>query len=188
MRPVAMTLVRPAAAHLPSYVEALRSGWSPDTLRPEAATEQLATIEEDAAGFLAGLEDRDPRGATVTLPDGSRVPRLPWIVRWMWDGGFVGSINLRWQHGTSELPPRVLGHIGYSVVPGKRRQGHATRALGLMLAEARAVGLAWVELTADPENAASHRTIEKNGGVLVERFEKAPAYGGGPSLRYRVDL
>ena len=74
------------------------------------------------------------------------------------------------------------------MLPGKRRQGHATRALGLMLGEARAVGLAWVELTADPDNAASQRTIEKNGGVLVERFAKAAAYGGGPSLRYRIDL
>ncbi|MFO1143652.1 MAG: GNAT family N-acetyltransferase [Amaricoccus sp.] len=183
-----MTLVRPGPSHLPSYVAALRSGWSPDNLRPEAAADQLAAIEADAGRFLAAIDDRDPRGATVTLPDGSLVPRLPWLVRWMWDEGFVGSINLRWQQGSNELPPRILGHIGFSVIPAKRRQGHATRALGLMLEEARAVGLAWVELTADPDNAASLRTIEQNGGVLVERFEKAPAYGGGASLRYRIGL
>jgi predicted acetyltransferase len=72
--------------------------------------------------------------------------------------------------------------------PWKRRLGHATRALALILPEARARGLAFVELTTEPGNTASQRTIEKNGGRLVERFQKAPAYGGGPSLRYRIDL
>ena len=84
------------------------------------------------------------------------------------------------------MPPHVLGHIGFAVVPWKRRLGHATRALALLLPEARARGLAFVELTTEPENLASQRVIEKNGGQLVERFEKAPAYGGGPSLRYRI--
>jgi predicted acetyltransferase len=183
-----LTLVRPSAAHLPAYAAALARGWSPDTMRPEVAQEQLARIAEDAPGFLASLEDEDPQGATVTLPDGSRVPRLPWLVRWMWDGGFAGSINLRWPPAGAPMPPHVLGHIGFSVVPWKRRLGHATRALALILPEARARGLAFVELTTEPGNTASQRTIEKNGGRLVERFQKAPAYGGGPSLRYRIDL
>ena len=46
----------------------------------------------------------------------------------------------------------------------------------------------FVELTTEPENLASQRVIERNGGQLVERFEKAPAYGGGTSLRYRITL
>ena len=86
------------------------------------------------------------------------------------------------------MPPHVLGHIGFAVVPWKRRRGHAARALALLLPVARARGLAFVELTTEPDNLASQRTIERNGGRLVERFEKAPAYGGGASLRYRIDL
>ena len=86
------------------------------------------------------------------------------------------------------MPPHVLGHVGFSVVPWKRRLGHATRALELLLPEAQARGLGFVELTTDPENTASQRVIEKNGGRLVGRFEKAPAYGGGTSLRYQIDL
>jgi hypothetical protein len=113
-----LTLVRPSAAHLPAYAAALARGWSPDTMRPEVAQEQLARIAEDAPGFLASLEDEDPQGATVTLPDGSRVPRLPWLVRWMWDRGLAGSINLRWPPAGAPMPPHVLGHIGFSVVPG----------------------------------------------------------------------
>ena len=87
-----------------------------------------------------------------------------------------------------EDPPHVLGHIGFSVVPWKRGRGYATRALALLLPEARTRGLPHVELTTEPDNLPSQRTIEKNGGVLVERFEKAPAYGGGASLRYRIEL
>ena len=151
-------------------------------------TSSWPRIRHDPAAFLALLEDDDPRDRPVTLPDGSQVPRLPWLVRWMWDGEFAGSINLRWPRAGQPMPPHVLGHIGYAVVPWKRGRGYATRALALILPEARARGLAFVELTTEPENLASRRTIETNGGVLVERFEKAAAYGGGASLRYRIDL
>jgi predicted acetyltransferase len=106
----------------------------------------------------------------------------------MWDGEFCGSINLRWQDGTPDLPPHCLGHIGYSVVPWKQRQGYATQALREMLPLARDVGLPYVEITTDPDNLGSQRVIEANGGVLVERFDKGPAYGGTAGLRYRVPL
>ena len=76
----------------------------------------------------------------------------------------------------------------FGAVPWKRGQGYATRALGLILPEARAQGLPWVELSTDPENIASQRVIEANGGVLVERFTKLPAYGSAESLRYRITL
>lgn len=106
----------------------------------------------------------------------------------MWDGAFCGSIGFRWQAGTSALPPHVLGHIGFGVVPWKRRLGCATRALALMLQEATRRDLRHVELTADPLNMASHRVIVANGGVLIERFRKEPAYGGAEALRFRIML
>jgi predicted acetyltransferase len=184
-----LALVRPAAEHLPSYVDALRRGWSPDNVRPRATAEaHLAGIASDPEGFLAGLDLRDPAGATIELPDGSRVPRLPGFVRWIWDGAVAGSIGLRWQPGTDVLPAHVLGHVGYAVVPWKQRRGYATEALRLLKPEARAVGLGALEITVDPDNLASRRTIERNGGVLVERFRKVPAYGGGESLRYQLPL
>ena len=157
-------------------------------MRPETAREQLEHIAQDPAGFLAGLVDRDAKGPPVTLPDGSTVPRLPGYRKWMWDGEFCGSIGFRWQPGTSALPPHVLGHIGYAVVPWKQRRGYATIALGLLLPDARAEGLEYVELTSDPENSASHRVITENGGVLVERFVPPPQYGPDEKLRFRIDL
>ena len=185
-----MELVRPTAAHLAGYVDALQRGWSADTVRgAAAAAEELARIAQDAPGFLASLEDLEARGGPVTLPDGRQVPRLPGFRRWMWDAqGFGGSINARWQAGTEALPPHVLGHVGYAVVPWRRREGLATRALAQLLPELRALGLRWIWVTTDPGNPASQRVIEANGGVLLERFAKPASFGGGEALRYRIEL
>jgi predicted acetyltransferase len=184
-----MELVWPSPDRLPGYVDALLRGYSPDNLRGRAAAqEELARIAADPGGFVASLVDREAKGAAIVLPDGSTADRLPGYVRWMWDGGFCGSIGLRWQRGTEALPPHCPGHIGYAVVPWKRRRGYATAALRAILPEARAEGLAWVEITTDPDNVASRRVIEANGGVLVERTTRPPQLGGTPALRYRIDL
>jgi len=160
-----MQLVEPALERLDSYAAALRQGWSPSNTR-DVSGEQLAQIAADAAGFIAQFTTP---GGTVTLADGTVVPRLPGPVRWMWDGAFCGSISLRYQPGTEALPPTALGHIGYPVVPWKRRSGHATAALRRMLPHAIAAGLRWVELTTDADNAPSQRVILANGGVLMAR-------------------
>jgi predicted acetyltransferase len=182
-------LVWPAEAYLPVYVDALRHGWSADNVRREAAiAEELEKIARDPGGFVRSLVDREAKGPPVILPDGSTVPRLPGFRKWMWDGEFCGSVGLRWQPGTSTLPPHVLGHIGYAVVPWKQGRGYATRALGLLLPDARAEGLEYVEITTNPDNLASQRVILANGGVFVERFTKTPQYGDEEGLRYRIDL
>ena len=179
------TLVKPSLDHLPSYKSALERGWGPDNLR-EAEREHLAKIAQDPVLFLAQHDDPHALAGPVTLPDGSQVARLPGITRWLRDGEFCGSINLRWQKGTSALPSYVLGHIGFSVVPWKRRLGYATRALALLLPEARAQGLEYVELTTAPDNFASQKVILANSGKLIERFKKAAAYGGDEGLRFRI--
>ncbi len=182
-----MKLVWPAREYLPGYVEALERGWSPDNLRGEvAAREELQRIAADADAFLASLVDKEGKGPPVTLLDGTKVPRLPGYRRWLWDGEFCGSIGFRWQRGTEALPPYCLGHIGYAVVPWKQRCGYATLALRDMLAEAKAEGLRWVEITTSTDNIASQKVIERNGGVLVEEFVTPPALGGQRELRYRV--
>jgi predicted acetyltransferase len=184
-----MELVWPSIEYLSSYVDALERGWSPDNVRGQvAAGEELARIAADAPAFLASLVDREAAGDPVTLRDGTKVPRLPGYRRWLWDGEFCGSIGFRWQRGTEALPAHCLGHIGYAVVPWKRRRGYATRALGEMLREARAEGLRFVEITTQPENVASQRVIAANGGVFVEEFVTPPALGGLRELRYRVFL
>lgn len=178
-------LIRPTREHLPSLLSALDRGWVPADAPAQRVRERALS---DPAALLAEAEDREGRLPPIQLPDRTLAARLPSITRWIWDGEFAGRISLRWQRGTVELPPTCLGHIGYVVVPWKRRQGYATAALALMLQEARALNLPYVELTTDPDNVASQRVIEANGGVLHERFAKLPMYGGTEGLRYRIAL
>jgi predicted acetyltransferase len=182
-----MHLVWPSIEHLPSYVAALERGFSPDNVRGlETTREELAAIALDPARFLAGLVDLEAKGPPITLPDGTVVKRLPGYKRWMWDGEFCGTIGFRWQPRTLELPPYVLGHVGYAVPAWKQGRGYATRALALLLPDAKARGLAWIELTTDLDNIPSQRVILNNGGVLIERFIKPAAYGSTEGLRYRI--
>jgi predicted acetyltransferase len=183
-----LELIRPSLDALPDYAAALERGWSPDNVRQAAAREELESIKTDPVLFVGRLDDPDARGGPVTLPDGSVVPRLPGFRRWLWDGAFCGSIGFRWQPGTCALPPHVLGHIGFAVVPWKRGNGYATRALALLLRKIGNKGLTFVELTTDPDNIASQRVIQANGGQLVGRFEKPAAYGGKEAYRFRINL
>ena len=184
-------LATPSRELLPAYLDALRRGWSPDNMQPEkTAAREIEEIKRDADGFLSlKADDRAARGGPIQLPDGSQVARLPGYARWIWDGEFCGSIGFRWSPGTPELPPHCPGHIGYAIVPWKRRRGYATRALGLMLELARGEALPYVTITVDAGNAVSQRVIVANGGGFVERFRLPPEYlDDDEMLRYRIHL
>lgn len=98
---------------------------------------------------------------------------------WIVDGDeFLGYLAVR-----HALTPYLLeegGHIGYSVRPSRRREGHATRAFRLALDEARSLGLERALVTCDHDNLPSRLTIEHAGGVLEDRR--------GDKLRYWFDL
>ena len=122
------------------------------------------------------------------LPDGSSAARLPGFRLWLWDTEFCGSFLCGGSRAHQSCPLYVLGHIGYAVVPWKEGRGYAKLALKLMLGHARAEGLQHVEITTNPDNAASRRVIEANGGVLIERFRRPAQYGGTDAVRYRITL
>lgn len=159
-----LRLTVPAPARLPAYVAALERGWSSSSVH-DVSGKELAEIGVDAHAFIARL--RRHEGSHMTLPDGTAQEWLPARVFWLWNHGFCGVINLRFQPGTLDLPPHVSGHIGYAVVPWRRGEGIATQALGLMLPIAWALGLPRVLLTCDETNMASRRVIEANGGVAA---------------------
>lgn len=183
-----MNLVTPSLDYLSSYAAALRRGWSPSSSREEMRLEELGRIADDPEAFVTCEAEAFAQRPPMRLHDGSYVARLPGYSRWMWDGEFCGSIGLRWQPDTPELPPWCFGHIGYGVVPWKQRRGYATEALRQLLPEAKAVGLPYVYITTTTDNVASQRVIEANQGILLNHFTMDHAHGGADGLRYRIDL
>ncbi|TNM48230.1 GNAT family N-acetyltransferase [Nocardioides albidus] len=118
--------------------------------------------EAGCAAFVAMTE----LTSTADL-DGTRVPSTYfWIAAT--DGGpddeLVGFLHLR--HLLNVVLFEAAGHIGYSVRPSARRQGHATRALALGVRAAAGLGIDQVLVTCDTDNEASRRTIEAGGGLF----------------------
>ena len=176
-----LRLLAPSLDRLPQYEAALAAGWSPDTER-NVSGEQLAALRRNPHAFLFDLTRQD---GTIVTASGRQVRRLPSRVFWLDDDEFCGIINLRFLAGSDALPDYVSGHIGYAVVPWKRRRGYATRALSMLLPVAREVGLNRVELTCDDDNEASRRVILANGGRPAGSRTEA---SGKTKLVFTIDL
>lgn len=130
------------------------------------------------ADDFAGAIERLERAELGVVPDGL----VPWTTYWLVDsdGNMLGGCRLR--HRLSEALWQDGGHIGYDTRPSFRNRGLATHMLALALEKARNRGLTWVLLTVAPDNVASIRVIEKNGG---QRIGVASESG---NLQFRIDL
>lgn len=182
-----MELISPDMEHLPLFVAAMERSIAEASLETWYAQEQLRLAREEPELLLTQSNDMVGVG-TVRLSDGTEVPRLPGFSRWMWDGQIAGTINFRWQAGTTELPPDCLGHIGYETFAWMRQRGYATSALKQMLALVKPLGIPFVELTTNIDNIASQKVIQNNGGVLVKEIEKPASSGGGRGYLFRIAI
>ena len=128
--------------------------------------DQVATIEREARG---------------DVPPG-RVPADFYFA--IVDGDIIGRISVR--HALTDHLLEVGGHIGYWVAPDHRRKGYATEMLRLGLDRLRALGLDRALVTCDDSNAASAKTIERNGGILEDIRQLD--HESEPKRRYWIGL
>ncbi|MDR3263294.1 MAG: GNAT family N-acetyltransferase [Clostridiales bacterium] len=85
------------------------------------------------------------------------------------DKKIVGIIDIR--HYLNDFLKGYGGHIGYGVRPSERRKGYATEILRLGLEYCKTINLTHIMLACYKDNAASAKTIVKNGGIFEKEFE-----------------
>ena len=144
--------------------------------------ERLPQFIED----LVSLGDIELSGAQY--PD-----RVLWLVT---EDQYIGQASIRPDLSTSYLLT-YGGHIGYSIRPSQRRQGHGKNILALTLSASREMGLKRVLVTCDSDNIGSRKIIEHNGGRFESTMNMTTrtfrAEGRKPArsidkLRYWIDL
>ncbi len=84
----------------------------------------------------------------------------------------MGKISLRL--GNTPHLVSYGGHMGYRVEEPFRGHRHAARSIRLLLPLAKEHELSPLWITCDPDNAASRRSCELAGGVLVEIVDLPP--------------
>jgi len=152
---------------LASVREMLADDWSARWTGLPA--QELRTVEEvadpaDFAVYTTRLRD-------LALPGTSRPDGLvPQTTLWWVEGDdYLGGLSIR--HQLTDSLREFGGHIGYSVRPSARRQGHASAMLAAALPLARDLGIDPALITCDDTNVGSRRVIESNGGIFEDQRE-----------------
>ena len=86
----------------------------------------------------------------------------------------IGFLAIR--HTLNDFLLEIGGHIGFSVRPARRGEGHASRALALALDRAAELGVEQALVTCDLDNEPSRRTIVRNGGVFEDERKGKKRY------------
>lgn len=124
------------------------------------------------ADFPAYLTRKADMAQGVGLEDWMVPASTFWL---MADGVPAGQGNLR--HRLTDALREAGGHIGYAVASDHRGKGYGRELLRLMLEEARRMGITEeILVTVYPDNAASRRVAEANGGQLRRETEERAYY------------
>ena len=90
----------------------------------------------------------------------------------------LGATSLRYKSAG------INGHIAYGVRPSERRKGYATKMLAMALPLMREYGENPVVISCAKDNLGSAKTIQKNGGRLIEEVDDE----GELTQIYHIDL
>lgn len=116
----------------------------------------------DYSGYKRWLSRQEEWSEGRNLPDGYVAQTLYWLV----DGGMpVGIGKIR--HALTAESRESGGNVGYAIASACRGRGYGKVLLGLLLEEAKKMGLDEILLTVDKGNIASKKVVEANGGILV---------------------
>lgn len=94
--------------------------------------------------------------------DWKEVQRLYFLVN---GERLLGAISLRYKSAG------VDGHIGFGIRPSERRKGYAAKMLSLALPILWEQGQNTIIISCAKDNVGSAKTIQKNGGKLIEEME-----------------
>lgn len=146
-------------------------------------TDYYEMYKEGLVDFNKYIEKLENRKEGIGLPKWWG----PYFTYWLMDDhkGILGSIRIR-KELTSEFLKNFGGHIGYDISPSHRKNGYGRLILKLGLEKTRQININPVLITCEPDNYASMRVIEANGGV----FESEIVYDVNNRVirRYWIDM
>ena len=131
-----------------------------------------SAYQMDYAAFPAWLEKKVNMARGIGLEDWM----VPATTFWLMDGDTpVGQGNLR--HRLTDALRQAGGHIGYAVASDQRGKGYGRALLGLLLEEARRMGITEeILVTVYLGNLPSRRVAESCGGELRRETEERAYY------------
>ncbi|MGL4392506.1 MAG: GNAT family N-acetyltransferase [Fusobacteriaceae bacterium] len=143
----------------------------------------LAMENKTPQEFIDSFKIMETEKCTEVLPY-----LVPATAFWLVDTDkkkFVGLLSVR--HRLNELLNNWGGHIGYSVNPEYRRQGHGHELLkfGLKFCKEE-LGLTEILITCDEKNLASKKIIESGGGQFINIYKHEDS--DKISRRYKIEL
>ncbi|HEL0550498.1 GNAT family N-acetyltransferase [Streptococcus equi] len=159
-----------------------------DILLAEKASGNTFVETQKVEDFAAFVEQSRRFEAQTDRPDWSISTNYYYFL----DGEIVARIVCRWQLEKGDLAT-VGGHIGYVTRTDYRGQGIMTALLAFALEQYQKRGIKRVLITANKDNIASRKTIEKAGGILEDIIQVADDYptkrmAGQAIARYWIDL
>ena len=137
--------------------------WKSDHEVNQGNRSPWAIFKNDYHDFEYYLEQLE-----ITEPKEGLVPDSVFFLLDVERNILLGAVNIR--HYLNDYLLQYGGHIGDGIRPSERGKGYATEMIRLALTECRRLGIDNVLMVCDKSNAASAKTIMKNGGILENEF------------------